>query len=679
MLRAPAMIVCLLLLASAVVAAPLDPARNWARIGLDEAAQQPQPATMPAPMSPDTPYISRAELSALGDIDGDGRAEVLYFSESSGPDAPPAEAQALSAADFTKALWTLKEPEDQFLHGLDDVNGDGVNDLMAGAFRFEFGVRDLRPMPVAGVWAYEFTNELRSDVSLWSGRDAATMGSFSDGFAGVGTSAGASSQGAGASGRQGTDGSSSWSFYPGGYVFFATSTSTSVYASVATPVEGTGTGTSDWDGTFSLGEVSGATLAEFEVKGPEREPMTGTLLPRAGDAPLLTALWSEAAPVPFLDVPAPVVAPSRLHITSLDGSAVAWEVVTDPAMFLDVELIPLPDINGDGTSELQTLEIVFDASAPNMFTAATVIRNGATGATITRIPGSDAVTAYLPFGDLEGDGKPELLWATVPLDEEGEVAFGVASSDLTVLWEATTAGFPVNYVPGGDGEMGGLVDWTGDGAPDVALEDDGGIVLLDGKTGTTVWERAITEDEQSYLIGESTGTGSGDLVVTRVTGIVQRDGPDDGANAVAVIEVIAGETGEVVRRQVMRDPQIIAAGAAGARLSAANAGDVDGDGRDEFSVRVYDVEIFEEVEDGETRRYTRSLPTSYLFSLAKEAPLLVVGNRLATDEATAALPPPEGATGSDGDGGKKESPAAPLWLLLAALAAIVVVVRRSRP
>lgn len=675
--------------AAAVAAAGAAVQRALARLDAWQAAH-PAAAQEPIALAAEAAAgMSFIDLYPLGDLDGDGRAEALAVDQryDIAGESWTSQARALRGPSLTEAAWTKDGDGAAFSGGLGDLDGDGIAEIVTfeggfGEGRFE----SVAPPTPAPVFAYTSGFEFSFPADVLSGRDAQVVASLEDRFDDEGTSVVVGGLVADAGVDQGTGSSVMWQVTRGPAILVQSITVQSASAGADTLVLGAGAGVTDIDGAATLQQLDGSVLARFEVTGPDREPM-GAFAQRAGDAMRIVALWRDGMAAARFDAPLPLE-PTRVHTTSM-GTAQAWDQTEAPGLVLDVEGIALPDLDGDGIDEVEVLLFELDPAATGLVRATTIIRNGADGAVLARQAGGLAdLTAYLPFGDLEGDGKPELLFVRFGDEEAQELAFGVAKADLQPIWSASTTGEPFNTPPGAlDLLESGLADWTGDGAPDVALgewDDEaatGAIRMLDGRTGRVVWQRALTNEDDLRLLGESSGTGQGDLAVLSVTGVKEmEDGPDDASQAVAVVEALAGEDGRVLRRQVLRDPVLLPAGSAGVILDARGVGDIDGDGLDEFTVSVLDLVRRTVEEDGETDEITEPHGSAYVFSVRAPAPVLSLAPQdtaEATRAAAPALPPAEGLD-EQLQSGAKDAPV-PWTAALAALALAAGAMRRRRP
>lgn len=613
------------------------------------------------------------DLYGLQDIDGDGKGEVLAVHERETEDGFVAQARALRGPGLTEEVWALAE-EEAFFYGLPDIDGDGTNDVLG--FGFDFGEFDFgyTGVPILPIGVYTFQDGYSYGGVLRSGRDASEVATLLDEYADDSTQAYAGAFVGGAFAGTSAGSSSSWWFGPDGTILRTVESYQRAEAGGYALVAGQRVVVQDFDGGAVLERLDGTVLASYEVTGAQREPVAAMPLANAQGSHGLVLAWREGVP---LGAGLPLQ-PSSLHVAGIQGTSIAWELAWDPGFLLEAEMLPLPDLNGDGVSEAELLVFEFDPQAAQLVRLSTLLLDGADGSEIARVTSADRLQAYLPFGDLEGDGTPELLALSIGLLDEGEtLSFQVVRADLTSIWGDATAGWPLNYPEEAFDETSTMADWSGDGAPDIVLREESGIRALDGRTGAVLWQRDLGEDDGTYAIGEATGAGDGDLAVVSITGVKEDEEGWNTSQAVATVDAIAGEDGRTLRRQVLRDPALVPAGDAGLDAYARGVGDVDGDGHDEFAVMVIDWVSRTVTEDGES--YETEVPTgsAYVFSLRSDEPLLALAPKV--NETTLApavdLPPAQQISPLVDDGGEAEAPL-PLVVPVGALA--LALLRRRR-
>lgn len=569
----------------------------------------------------DTGFVN---LARLGDLDGDGRDEVLLFEQESTLPSDDEAAQLLRVTALAplaqESAWTMEASADQFLDALGDVDGDGIQDLMAfGLDDFVIGFGNTVPLPLP-VFAYDLDYSFDLSATVHSGRDTATLADLRATFASRSTNAQAFVAVVGAFAAQGSDVAEEWAFGANRTFLLAQEHYNATYAQVSAVVLGTGVEVRDYDGAYTLRGLDGRLLAAKDVVGPTRTPLGAGSLARASADPLLVTAWREGPEALQAGLP---LQPASLHVEATDDDGAVWSVASDPQPAFEAELLGLPDLTGDGTGEL---ELVLTAlQAPDLLAPSftTTLYDGATGTMLATTTSTESILYFIPFGDLDADGRPELLSIRVGLDEES-VLVGPTGLDLRPRWERdVSAAFPLNFDDSEFGLLNGFADWTGDGAPDLALQSDGLLELVDGPTGDLVWDRTLTEDQEVWTLGEVTGRGAGDLALVSVTGVTasDEDATPDGSQATAQYAIVAGESGKAVRTQTVRDPLLAPAGPAGTDVWVVDVGDVDGDGRDDFGVVVTDFTAASRMMDGEPILYLERHPTAYIFSVGRAAPL----------------------------------------------------------
>ena len=608
----------------------------------------------------------------LGDMDADGRDDVVYFYEAWEGEETASGAIALSMAG-TREAWRA-QPE----NGLDwipDLDGNGINELLALSSGGE-GTAVSQGVGGAYVYRGEFAGD--GPARVLDGMALQDVGSFPYRYRQAQTQAyvvpvaafavAADSQVEGiravvAGPRQ---------------VFVEDYRIHDAYAYAGAVVTGEQAFVRDADATYTIERLDGSLQARLDLSGPTIEPFNAVAGRFAGgEAYAVAALWWETTPYTYLSQGGTLPQlPLAAHVAVATGEGADWTfdrpLSPDPSITLFAGLLALPDIDGDGADDLQYVEERLDVSAViPVATVETVLLSGRTGDVLKAEAATDAAIIYYGFGEPARPGR--LLRMDLDLGSS-EAAWSVLERyDSDATWTtAADSHLPVNAL---FSDLGSPVftDVGGDGVHDLVLgrwSDDRIVALqaLDGRDGSTLWEAAT--DDSTDVVPVSTD-GRTDLVVLTATGDRDPDGsPDD---ATAAFKVLDGATGAERWSQVLRsgDSRPVDSDAY-FYLRATPLGDVDGDDRPDFSVSLQR-RVSRDLGDYE-RSYWET--TAYLFSSGQAIPLAdsVAGP---AGEPLAGLPPAVVAEPT-ADVAAKESPGVGALALVAGVVAAAVAVAGRR-
>lgn len=351
----------------------------------------------------------------------------------------------------------------------------------------------------------------------------------------------------------------------------------------------------------SIADLNGDGRSEILVGAPGMENGAAT------DAGAAFVVWGQGAPG-GVDLADPATG-------SADGFAMKGEAAGDAA---GSAIASITDLNGDGKAEIVVGAPGNDAGGADAGAAYVVwgkpslslvrLGNVAAGTggfkIVGEAAGDGAGRAVATVGDLNGDGKAEILVGAADSDAGGAqsgaayVVFGKSTTAAVSLASvgAGTGGFRITGMAGdhAGAALAGLGDVNGDGKADLLVGAPGSdsAYVVFGKSGTAEVDlAAVAGGAGGYRIVAESG---GDLARLSVAGgaDLNRDGVNDlvigtpdngegGAAAGAVYVVWGGADGTV-------DLSLVAQGIGGAKI-VGNAGslagstvaitpDVDGDG-----------------------------------------------------------------------------------------------------
>jgi VCBS repeat protein/FG-GAP repeat protein len=237
--------------------------------------------------------------------------------------------------------------------------------------------------------------------------------------------------------------------------------------------------------------------------------------------------------------------------------------------YLSYGAVAVADLDGDGLPDVVAVYSSVSGAPPHPGFVAVYLqdpaRPGHFRAASTYAVGNDP--GSVAIGDLNGDGRPDIVTANAIL-----ATSGAGVSDVSVLLQdATQPGrfLPaVSYATGPNPQAVAIGDLDGDGKPDLAVADDGGVTLLlqspAGPAGTFLPRQTIPVGGPVYsmALADLDGDGRLDLIVT---------------NAVDVLVLLhdaSASTGFATPRSY----------AAGAQPTAAVAADLNGDGALDIAV-----------------------------------------------------------------------------------------------
>jgi hypothetical protein len=161
-----------------------------------------------------------------------------------------------------------------------------------------------------------------------------------------------------------------------------------------------------------------------------------------------------------------------------------------------------PDLNGDGRADIivsaypwegDYFTVMFDLAGPPRVTS-------------TRINGSLRLTA-----DFNGDGAPDLLVETHDGSKDGNGAFLVTG--LQVWLNNRDGTFRLTDQLPGYHEIENVMDWDGDGLPDLFVREGSRFVLHNNGDGTFRVPRAAFPAANAALAGDFDGDGADDIAL----------------------------------------------------------------------------------------------------------------------------------------------------------------------
>jgi hypothetical protein len=230
----------------------------------------------------------------------------------------------------------------------------------------------------------------------------------------------------------------------------------------------------------------------------------------------------------------------------------------------------LGDVDGDGVDDVATGEPSAD---PSGITSAgrVVVLSGATGALLKEHAGTAAQQAFgrsmAAFSDLDGDGRRDILVGDSDHEVDGQTVGRIlVLSPLSgaVLLEIVNDMPTVNFAI----EVADATDLDGDGVTDVAarsvIDSVGSVRTWSGADGEPIWSAPNLNGFRIVAIGDTTGDGVSELVAAGPGYLLS---PGNG-------QVYDGATGGHLQTLFGDSP--------GSFLSLAAPGDTDGDGKAEL-------------------------------------------------------------------------------------------------
>ncbi len=533
---------------------------------------------------------SSIELYRLGDADGDGRGDLLVGASTySG-----SKYTAYSGADLTTQLWSAAADDDSYEFPGGDIDGDGVTDLVAFAYGPASGTGQWQGTPVGGAGVGTYGGEDR--LHLFSGTkhnviaEHALPWNYASGYAYLNHPGAYTGGGPGAS--------TYTNLLPMGRDALLRIESTGLDADVFHSNQAAYAFASTYqdDAIISFVDAAGAVRGKVNFIDPTATIMAGAPADLNGDGVTdvtlvnVHSIDAYAFTVgEFVEVP--LLIPEILAYNGADGSKL-WGELRPSTYGYPVFVTPVGDVDGDGGQDIGYIEWKQNPTG-TAYTYDLLILSGKTGATIGSMLGERTPWLPVAFGDVTGDGAAEMML----VDIESETEIQVVNADLTPVWSASIAGYPLNIEidPYTGYFATGATDWTGDGKPDLVMEtfafldfdsmEDGSfsssvVEVRNGTDGSIVWSTAGAEAQWYWAISELSGTGAGDLLV--VTG----DGMQN--NGTVTFDVLRGEDGSLLWHQVLRDPVLapLKLPDASVWVRAKSVGDLDGDGREEVAVMV---------------------------------------------------------------------------------------------
>jgi hypothetical protein len=195
--------------------------------------------------------------------------------------------------------------------------------------------------------------------------------------------------------------------------------------------------------------------------------------------------------------------------------------------YLSYGAVAVADLDGDGLPDVVAAYSSVSGAPPHPGFVAVYLqdpaRRGHFRSVSTYAVGNDPVSVAI--GDLNGDGRPDIVTANAIL-----ATSGAGVSDVSVLVQ--DAAHPGQFLPAASYATGpnprsvAIGDLDGDGKPDLAVADDGGVTLLlqnpGGPAGTFLPRQTISIGEPIYSIAlaDLNGDGRLDLIVTNAVDVL---------------------------------------------------------------------------------------------------------------------------------------------------------------
>jgi len=229
------------------------------------------------------------------------------------------------------------------------------------------------------------------------------------------------------------------------------------------------------------------------------------------------------------------------------------------------------DVDGDGISDL-----LAGGAGANYSHSLVRLLSGADGSTIRTDTLNDQFADVAALGDVDGDGVPDLLIGISEHVENGKM------TGLVVVHSGATGAELLRRLGDDDSDLlgasvGGLGDVDGDGVPDFfagavcyANGKEGYVRVFSGATGATLYDvKGTAVDDRFGISGASLSDLDGDGVRDFVVGARPTNGTIRG-----YLRIVSGASGATLRT-------ITVSTSADLGLNVADAGDVDGDGSDD--------------------------------------------------------------------------------------------------
>lgn len=535
-------------------------------------------------------------LARLGDANGDGRDDLLRIDTRLSEEDLPSQstARAISGAGLKEVLWTHVAPEGASLMAWQDADGDGVLEVLESEGQSSMQDSSL-PIPPQVADQSSRGQTSAQDVRIRSGRDAHELATlhldsafaFDDLYAGEAWLTGS------------TINSTALNVAAPSLLVEAFTSRVRETYSVFAPAGVVSLNRVDVDARLRFHALGGA-MKQVDVVASDRLASAPALADVDGDgkldAVLLDTLVRQAIDAGMVQTD--LYEPSVVAYGS-DGS-LAWRA-DFPQMQGDV-FAPLlvGDVDGDGGDDVA---FTVRTSTPLTGSAYTLrVLVGADGAVLASA-GTPLPLNARPFGDIDGDGKEEMLVQ----DFSGDVpqAFA-AGADLRPRWSVA---LDDTVILNNDGPGRRMTDLTGDGRPDLAYarEFDGGQssrttctdgdcvterefdpfqFKLDvlGSDGKPVWTKELSNLLSYNDVPDLDGRGGVDIAVLHLEGDAETIKKGDLRGANVTLEVFAGEDGATLLRHELRGEDKPLTRDSVPSVSLVALGDLDGRGGSELGI-----------------------------------------------------------------------------------------------